>query len=41
MAPHRRCLAQAPGLKVLTARADQAETDLDFGLVDLAGSPGR
>jgi DNA-binding CsgD family transcriptional regulator len=30
----RRCLAQVPGLKVLSARADQAETDLDFGLVD-------
>jgi DNA-binding CsgD family transcriptional regulator len=30
----RRCLALAPGLKVLSARADQAETDLDFGLVD-------
>jgi DNA-binding CsgD family transcriptional regulator/Flp pilus assembly protein TadD len=30
----RRCLAQAPGLKVLSARGDQAETDLDFGLVD-------
>jgi len=30
----RRCLAQAPGLRVLSARADQAETDLDFGLVD-------
>jgi DNA-binding CsgD family transcriptional regulator len=30
----RRCLAQAPGLKVLAARADQAESDLDFGLVD-------
>jgi DNA-binding CsgD family transcriptional regulator len=30
----RRCLAQAPGLKVLWARADQAETDLDFGIVD-------
>jgi DNA-binding CsgD family transcriptional regulator len=30
----RRCLAQAPGLKVLAARAGQAETDLDFGLVD-------
>ena len=30
----RRCLAQAPGLKVLWARADQAETDLDFGVVD-------
>ena len=30
----RRCLAQAPGLKVLWARADQAEADLDFGHVD-------
>jgi DNA-binding CsgD family transcriptional regulator len=30
----RRCLAGAPGLRVLSARADQAETDLDFGLVD-------
>ncbi|HYB48102.1 MAG TPA: AAA family ATPase, partial [Streptosporangiaceae bacterium] len=30
----RRCLAQAPGLRVLWARADQAETDLDFGIVD-------
>jgi DNA-binding CsgD family transcriptional regulator len=30
----RRGLAQAPGLKVLSARADQAEADLDFGLVD-------
>jgi len=30
----RRCLAQATGLTVLSARADQAETDLDFGLVD-------
>src|SRR5215470_1552667 len=30
----RRCLAQAPGLTVLSARADQAEADLDFGLVD-------
>jgi DNA-binding CsgD family transcriptional regulator len=30
----RRCLAQAPRLKVLSARADQAETDLDFGIVD-------
>jgi DNA-binding CsgD family transcriptional regulator/tetratricopeptide (TPR) repeat protein len=28
----RRCLAQA-GLKVLSARGDQAETDLDFGIV--------
>jgi len=30
----RRCLTQAPGLKMLAARADQAETDLDFGLID-------
>jgi DNA-binding CsgD family transcriptional regulator len=30
----RRCLAEAPGLRVLSARADQAETDLDFGIVD-------
>jgi DNA-binding CsgD family transcriptional regulator len=30
----RRCLAQASGLTVLSARADQAEADLDFGLVD-------
>jgi len=30
----RRCLAAASGLRVLSARADQAETDLDFGLVD-------
>jgi DNA-binding CsgD family transcriptional regulator len=30
----RRCLAGAPGLRVLLARADQAETDLDFGIVD-------
>src|SRR6516164_6283197 len=30
----RQGLAQAPGLKVLWARADQAETDLNFGLVD-------
>jgi predicted ATPase len=30
----RRCLAGAADLKVLSARADQAETDLDFGLVD-------
>jgi DNA-binding CsgD family transcriptional regulator len=41
----RRCLAGADGLKVLWARASQAETDLDFGLVDQllrtagAGSP--
>ena len=30
----RRCLAGALGLRVLSARADQAETDLDFGIVD-------
>ena len=30
----RRCLAQTSGLKVLSARAGQAEADLDFGLVD-------
>ncbi len=30
----RHCLAAASGLRVLSARADQAETDLDFGLVD-------
>ena len=30
----RRCLAGAPGLRVLSARADQAETDLDFGVAD-------
>jgi hypothetical protein len=30
----RRCLAQAVGLKVMAARADQAEADLEFGLVD-------
>jgi DNA-binding CsgD family transcriptional regulator len=30
----RRCLAQASGLKILSARADQAETHLDFGIVD-------
>jgi DNA-binding CsgD family transcriptional regulator len=30
----RRCLAQVPGLRVLSARASQAEADLDFGLVD-------
>ena len=30
----RRCLAQARGVKVLSARGDQAETDLDFGIVD-------
>jgi DNA-binding CsgD family transcriptional regulator len=30
----RRCLAQVAGLRVLSARADQAEADLDFGIVD-------
>ena len=32
----RRCLAEAAagGLRVLSARADQAEADLDFGIVD-------
>ena len=30
----RRCLAGATGLRVLAARGDQAEADLDFGLVD-------
>jgi DNA-binding CsgD family transcriptional regulator len=30
----RRCLAQAPGLRVLSARCGQGETDLDFGVVD-------
>ncbi len=41
----RRCLAgpAAAGLRVLPARADQAEADLDFGLVDqllrAAGEP--
>ena len=30
----RRCLTEATGLRVLSARADQAETDLDFGIVD-------
>jgi len=30
----RRCLAGADGLRVLWARAGQAETDLDFGIVD-------
>ena len=30
----RRALAQVPGLKVLSARGDQAESDLEFGLVD-------
>ena len=30
----RRCLAQAAGVRVLWARADQTEADLDFGIVD-------
>jgi DNA-binding CsgD family transcriptional regulator len=30
----RRCLAQANGVKILSARGDQAETNLDFGIVD-------
>ena len=30
----RHCLAQAVDLKVLSARADPAETDLDLGIVD-------
>ena len=30
----RRCLARATGLRVLSARADQTETDLEFGLVE-------
>ena len=30
----RRCLARAQRIKVLWARADQAETDLDFGVAD-------
>ena len=30
----RRCLTAATGVRVLSARADQAETDLDFGLID-------
>jgi DNA-binding NarL/FixJ family response regulator len=40
----RRCLAEAEGtgLRVLPARADQAEADLDFGLVDqLLRTAGR
>jgi DNA-binding CsgD family transcriptional regulator len=41
----RRALTQAADLRVLSARAGQAETDLDFGLVDqllrAAGDPGR
>ena len=30
----RRCLAQASGLRVLSARGDQAEADLDYGIID-------
>jgi predicted ATPase len=30
----RRCLTGVSGLRVLSARADQAEAELDFGLVD-------
>jgi DNA-binding CsgD family transcriptional regulator len=30
----QQCLAQSRGLSVLSARADPAETDLDFGLID-------
>ena len=30
----RRCLAAADDIRVLSARADQAEADLDFGIVD-------
>jgi DNA-binding CsgD family transcriptional regulator len=30
----RRCVAEAADLRVLSARADQAEADLDFGIVD-------
>ena len=30
----RRCVAEATGVRVLSARGDQAEADLDFGLVD-------
>ncbi len=30
----RHCLAEASGLTVLSARASQAETDLDFGIAD-------
>jgi DNA-binding CsgD family transcriptional regulator len=44
----RRCLAEAGEVRVLSARADAAEADLDFGLADqllrgallAAGSPG-
>ena len=37
----RRLLAEAPGLRVLQARADQAEADLDFGIVDQLLQSGR
>jgi ATP-dependent Clp protease ATP-binding subunit ClpA len=37
----RRCLAEAADLRVLSARADQAEADLDFGIVDSPGRPSR
>jgi DNA-binding CsgD family transcriptional regulator len=37
----RRCLAGASGLKVLSARADQAESDLDFGIVDQLFRTGK
>ncbi len=30
----RRCLASSPGLRVLWARADSTESDLDYGVVD-------
>ena len=30
----RRCLGEPASLRVLSARADQAESDLDFGLAD-------
>jgi hypothetical protein len=33
-APARHCLAGSAVLKVLSARADQAEADLDFGILD-------
>jgi DNA-binding CsgD family transcriptional regulator len=46
----RRCLAEAAGVRVLWARGDQAEADLDFGIADQlmrgalladgAGAPG-
>ena len=37
----RRCLAAAHGLTVLSARAGQAETDLDFGLTCSGPTAGR